>query len=236
MSINSEERSNNTHETENNVISRRTNNLRSKRCKKVKKVIDKGEIQSTAIYKALNQKDCIEWTVDLRAKFKEAAQQHGEGRCLPIEILEIMNVPGLTRMQVSSYLKRCKFPPVNTNNIYSTSTKQQLYHPQLQVRPHYLGSFLSGQNNDGGRLQHLHGPLFGLQGPIIGTNNSNFYMSFNSGDHHEFNLNRQTQNDYNLDLNLYCVTTNSTSAVMTDMNGGNAIINGSGEVNTNFQQ
>ncbi|WMV13544.1 hypothetical protein MTR67_006936 [Solanum verrucosum] len=105
MSINNEEQSNNTHETENYVVSRRTNNLTSKRCKKV---IDKGEIQSTAIYKALNQKDCIEWTVDLRAKFKEATQQHGEGHhvgCLPIEILEIMNVSGLTRMQVSSYLK-----------------------------------------------------------------------------------------------------------------------------------
>ncbi|KAH0730138.1 hypothetical protein KY289_001326 [Solanum tuberosum] len=44
-------------------------------------------------------------TVDLHAKFKEATQQLGEGRCLPKEILEIMNVPGLTRMQVVSYLQ-----------------------------------------------------------------------------------------------------------------------------------
>ncbi|KAG5611227.1 hypothetical protein H5410_022508 [Solanum commersonii] len=37
MSINNEEQRNNTHETENNVVSRRTNNLRSKRCNKRKK-------------------------------------------------------------------------------------------------------------------------------------------------------------------------------------------------------
>ncbi|KAK4737297.1 hypothetical protein R3W88_000994 [Solanum pinnatisectum] len=116
-----------------------------------------------------------------------------------------------------------EFPPVNTNNIFVSSTEQQLYHPQLQVQQHYLISFLSGQNNDGGS-----------QGPIIGRSNSNFYMPFNSGDHHDFNLNRQTQNDYNLDLNQTYVTTNSTSAIMTDMNGENAIINGSGEANTNF--
>ncbi|KAK4737298.1 hypothetical protein R3W88_000995 [Solanum pinnatisectum] len=182
MSINNEEQSNNIHETENNVVSRRTNNLRSKRCTKGKNVIDKGERQSTAIYKTLNQKDCIEWTVDLRAKFKEATQQLGERRCLPKKILEIMNVPGLTRMQLASYLgsqqriessshrifKRIPdlqtnvpnqthgdpvFPLVNTNNIYASSIEQQLYHPQLQVQQHYVSSFLSGQNNDGGRLK-----------------------------------------------------------------------------------
>ncbi|KAG5611231.1 hypothetical protein H5410_022512 [Solanum commersonii] len=185
-------------------------------------------------------------------------EQSGEKSCLPKEILEIMNVPGLTRIQVASYLQRCRinkrrpskekeyirhrsssdpeFLPVNTNNIYASSTEQQLYDPQLQVQQHYLSSFLSGQNNDGGRLQQQHGPLFGSQGPIIGSSNSNFYMPFNNGDHHDFNLNRQSQNDYNLDLNQPYVTTNSTSAIMTDMNGGNAIINGSGEANTNFQQ
>ncbi|KAK6803294.1 hypothetical protein RDI58_001078 [Solanum bulbocastanum] len=208
--------------------------------------------------------------------------------CLPKEIVEIMNVPGLTRMQVVSYLQRChinkkrpskekeyirhrsssgsqqkiersshrifgripdlqtnvpnqthgdpEFPPVNTNNIYVSSTEQQLYHPQLQVQQHYLSSFLLGQNNDGGRIQQQHGPLFGSQGPIIGRSNSNFYMPFNSGDHHDFNLNRQTQNDYNLDLNQPYVTTNSTREIMTDMNGGNAIINRSREENSNFQQ
>ncbi|KAG5611228.1 hypothetical protein H5410_022509 [Solanum commersonii] len=46
--------------------------------------------------------------MNLRAKFKEATQQLGERRCLPKKCLEIMNVPGLTRMQVASYLQRCR--------------------------------------------------------------------------------------------------------------------------------
>ncbi|KAK6802973.1 hypothetical protein RDI58_000757 [Solanum bulbocastanum] len=35
----------------------------------------------------------------------------------------------------------------------------------------------------------------------IGSSNSNFCMSFNSGVHHDYNLNSQTQNYYILDLN-----------------------------------
>uniref|UniRef100_M1DBR9 Response regulatory domain-containing protein n=1 Tax=Solanum tuberosum TaxID=4113 RepID=M1DBR9_SOLTU len=69
MSINYEEQSNNIYETE-----RGTYNLRSKRCRKGKKVIDKGERQSTSIEKTLKRKDYIEWTTDLREKFKEATQ------------------------------------------------------------------------------------------------------------------------------------------------------------------
>uniref|UniRef100_M1DUQ3 Gag-pol protein n=1 Tax=Solanum tuberosum TaxID=4113 RepID=M1DUQ3_SOLTU len=167
MSFNNEEQSNNIHETE-----RKTYNLRSKRCRRGKNVIDKGERQSTAISKTVKPKDCIEWTVDLRAKFKEATQRLGKGLvlelvklkgfmlknswilevsvssclaplcflvwlvttwfnieiasrnsavvtsswgctsgalgCLPKEILEIMNVPGLTRMQVASYLQNIR--------------------------------------------------------------------------------------------------------------------------------
>ncbi|KAK6802969.1 hypothetical protein RDI58_000753 [Solanum bulbocastanum] len=60
-------------------------------------------------------------------------------------------------------------------------------------------------------------------------------MVFSSGDHHDYNLNCQTQND-SLDHNQAYVTANSTSAMMTNMNDGNAIMNGSGAVNTNFQQ
>ncbi|KAH0729570.1 hypothetical protein KY290_000699 [Solanum tuberosum] len=46
----------------------------------------------------------------------------------------------------------------------------------------------------------------------------------------------QAQNDYSLDRNQAYVIANSTSAMMTDVNGGNAIINGSEAANTNFQQ
>ncbi|KAH0729565.1 hypothetical protein KY290_000695 [Solanum tuberosum] len=61
-------------------------------------------------------------------------------------------------------------------------------------------------------------------------------MVFNSGAHHDYNLNHQTQNDYILDLNQAYVSTNSTSAMTNDMNGGNMIINRSGAANNNFPQ
>ncbi|KAL0415043.1 UNVERIFIED_CONTAM: Two-component response regulator ORR26 [Sesamum latifolium] len=56
----------------------------------------------------VKRKVCTEWTQDLHEKFMEAVEQLGEGRCFPKEILELMNVPGLTRMQVASHLQKCR--------------------------------------------------------------------------------------------------------------------------------
>ncbi|KAK4395065.1 Two-component response regulator ORR26 [Sesamum angolense] len=56
----------------------------------------------------VKRKVCTEWTQDLHEKFMEAIEQLGEGRCFPKEILELMNVPGLTRMQVASHLQKCR--------------------------------------------------------------------------------------------------------------------------------
>ncbi|KAL2461810.1 Two-component response regulator ARR2 [Abeliophyllum distichum] len=55
-----------------------------------------------------NRKVCAEWTQELHRKFMDAVGQLGEGRCFPKEILELMNVPGLTRMQVASHLQKCR--------------------------------------------------------------------------------------------------------------------------------
>ncbi|XP_011091823.1 two-component response regulator ARR14-like isoform X2 [Sesamum indicum] len=49
-----------------------------------------------------------EWTQELHEKFMDAVRMLGEGRCYPREILELMNVPGLTRMQVASHLQKCR--------------------------------------------------------------------------------------------------------------------------------
>ncbi|KAH6790074.1 hypothetical protein C2S51_005080 [Perilla frutescens var. frutescens] len=56
----------------------------------------------------VRRKVCTEWTRELHEKFMHAVGQLGEGRCFPKEILEIMNVPGLTRMQVASHLQKCR--------------------------------------------------------------------------------------------------------------------------------
>ncbi|XP_057786722.1 uncharacterized protein LOC131004129 [Salvia miltiorrhiza] len=56
----------------------------------------------------VKRKVCTEWTQELHEKFMDAVEQLGEGRCFPKEILELMNVPGLTRMQVASHLQKCR--------------------------------------------------------------------------------------------------------------------------------
>ncbi|XP_024966653.1 two-component response regulator ARR10-like [Cynara cardunculus var. scolymus] len=50
----------------------------------------------------------VEWTRELHDKFLHAAIQLGEGRCYPKEILDLMDVPGLTRTQVASHLQKCR--------------------------------------------------------------------------------------------------------------------------------
>ncbi|CAH1435586.1 unnamed protein product [Lactuca virosa] len=51
---------------------------------------------------------CLEWTPELHKKFLDAISELGEGRCFPKEILNLMDVPGLTRMQVASHLQKCR--------------------------------------------------------------------------------------------------------------------------------
>ncbi|GER45043.1 two-component response regulator ARR2 [Striga asiatica] len=53
-------------------------------------------------------KMCTEWTQELHAKFMAVVDELGEGKCFPKDILELMNVPGLTRMQVASHLQKCR--------------------------------------------------------------------------------------------------------------------------------
>ncbi|GER28378.1 two-component response regulator ARR2 [Striga asiatica] len=56
----------------------------------------------------VKRKVCTEWTQELHDKFVDAVQVLGEGRCFPKEILDLMNVSGLTRMQVASHLQKCR--------------------------------------------------------------------------------------------------------------------------------
>ncbi|XP_025883438.1 two-component response regulator ARR2-like [Solanum lycopersicum] len=55
--------------------------------------------------KVIKQKNCLKWTANLHAKFMKSLEQLGEGRCYPKEIVAVMDVPGLTRMQVASHLQ-----------------------------------------------------------------------------------------------------------------------------------
>ncbi|GER39503.1 two-component response regulator ARR2 [Striga asiatica] len=57
---------------------------------------------------SMKPKMCTEWTPELHDKFMAAVKILGDGRCFPKDILELMNVPGLTRMQVASHLQKCR--------------------------------------------------------------------------------------------------------------------------------
>ncbi|XP_073136558.1 two-component response regulator ORR26-like [Henckelia pumila] len=82
--------------------------------------------------KGVKRKVCTDWTEELHAKFVDAVAQLGEGRCFPKEILELMDVPGLTRMQVASHLQKCR------NNNWQT--------PEERRSPHVLGDLNKSQH------------------------------------------------------------------------------------------
>ncbi|KAK9062761.1 hypothetical protein SSX86_019951 [Deinandra increscens subsp. villosa] len=71
---------------------------------------------------SMKKKICVEWTEELHEKFVNAVRQLGEGRCFPKKILDLMAVPGLTRMQVASHLQKCRKEKMNFN--YDKKTTQ----------------------------------------------------------------------------------------------------------------
>ncbi|KAH7859886.1 hypothetical protein Vadar_006702 [Vaccinium darrowii] len=90
---------------------------------------DKGNGQSA-------KKFCTEWTDELHRKFMDAVDHLGEGRCYPKEILELMNVPGLTRMQVASHLQKCR----NDNWRAPETRKSNSSSAQTNGSPYKFGS------------------------------------------------------------------------------------------------
>ncbi|XP_060175172.1 two-component response regulator ORR21-like [Lycium barbarum] len=153
--------------------------LRIKRGRKSSKEINEGKSHRSAINKTVRRKVCTEWTVDLHAKFMDAMQQLGDGRCYPKEILEVMNVPGLTRMQVASHLQKCR-----SNNWRAPKERKSIRKPSGQ------GSSSGSQQRRGFRrygtmprlqtsvpnMQHQRNPDQTQRGPefpfpTINTNN-----------------------------------------------------------------
>ncbi|XP_015168890.1 two-component response regulator ARR1-like [Solanum tuberosum] len=103
-----EEQSDNIHEAENNIVSNGECKLRRKSRRKNSKETNEGESQNTTINKVVRRKNCTKWTANLHAKFMKSLELLGEGSCYPKQIVEVMNVPGLTRMQVASHLQKCR--------------------------------------------------------------------------------------------------------------------------------
>ncbi|KAJ8562422.1 hypothetical protein K7X08_011713 [Anisodus acutangulus] len=143
-----EEQSNNIHEAD--VVSNKKYKMRKKRGRKSTKEINKIDSKSNA-NKAVRRNVYIEWTVDLHAKFMDAVHQLGEGKCFPLQILEVMNVPGIERLQVASHLQKCR------NNNWRVSKEQKsIHHP-------------SGQRSTSGSQQRSSRGKFGTM-PRLQTN------------------------------------------------------------------
>ncbi|MCE2055297.1 hypothetical protein HAX54_042366 [Datura stramonium] len=148
--------SSNIHETENDVVSNRKYEPGKKRGKKGTKHINEGDRQSIAINKVVRREACIKWTVDLHAKFMKVVQQLGEGRCFPKEILEGMNVSGLTRMQVASHLQKCR-----RNNWRVPKERKSIRHPLRQGSS--SGSQQRNRFRKNGTMPHFQTNVSNLQ-------------------------------------------------------------------------
>ncbi|XP_049365727.1 two-component response regulator ORR26-like [Solanum verrucosum] len=237
--INIDEQGNDIHETTNDVVS---NEKRKLRRKKGRKLTEEEKSQSSATKVIIRRKTRIIWTVDLHDKFQEAVNKLNDGRCFPSDILEAMNVPGLTRYQVASHLQKCrnntwKAPRKRKSSslgIFETTSSHlkmnvtNLQQEETQRSPEtpFLPNFARGAESS--TLQEVYvDPQYlnfsgGLQqqqeGPLWGLQGSNIGLEFNNGIHH-------AQNDYALDV-----------ATVPDTSIANLTINGLGVANTNFQQ
>ncbi|KAL3618206.1 hypothetical protein CASFOL_038527 [Castilleja foliolosa] len=109
----------------------------------------------------VKRKMCTEWTQELHEKFLDAVEELGEGRCFPKDILDLMNVPGLTRMQVASHLQKCR--NANWRSPLERKTQQAL--PPVPVdpigsanRPRKFGSKPQLGKAPSGKPQESNGP------------------------------------------------------------------------------
>ncbi|KAH0651710.1 hypothetical protein KY284_031622 [Solanum tuberosum] len=122
--INIDEQGNDIHETTNDVVSNEKSKLRRK---KGRKLTEEEKSQSSATEVIIRRKTRIIWTADLHDKFQEAVNKLNDGRCFPSDILEAMNVPGLTRYQVASHLQKCR------NNTWKAPRKRKSSCRQLGI-------------------------------------------------------------------------------------------------------
>ncbi|KAF3630679.1 hypothetical protein FXO38_26110 [Capsicum annuum] len=165
------------HEAENDVGSNGKYKLKRKRGRKNLIETNVGERQRSNVNKAVRQKVCIEWTEYLHEIFMKAVRQLGEGNCYPKNILEVMGVPNLTRMQVASHLQKCrtnnwrapgerKFVPHSSGQGSSSSSQQPSFFKNFGTMPR-LHTCVSNLQRNPNQVQR--GPEFLV--PSLSTSN-----------------------------------------------------------------
>ncbi|KAI7745384.1 hypothetical protein M8C21_027629 [Ambrosia artemisiifolia] len=101
------------------------------------------------------KKPRVVWSVELHQQFVAAVNQLGIDKAVPKKILELMNVPGLTRENVASHLQT--FLPHNCKNLVQ---KYRLYLRRLSGSPHPGGmntGFMGGPDAGYGSMSSLNG-------------------------------------------------------------------------------
>ncbi|XP_074266489.1 uncharacterized protein LOC141589763 [Silene latifolia] len=78
----------------------------SKCVKKKRKLINNNNQQINDYVNTATKKPRVIWTPELHHKFVAAVNQFGNSKAVPKKILELMNVPGLTRENVASHLQK----------------------------------------------------------------------------------------------------------------------------------
>ncbi|XP_049406384.1 two-component response regulator ARR2-like [Solanum stenotomum] len=140
------------------------------------------------------RKDYREWTEDLHARFMQVVHQLGEGRCYPKKILEVMNLPGLTRMQVASHLQGATYSGsrtvsstyignaiINNYNLNVLVDNVTTYSSSAMVSDTYVGNVtingLGATNVNANAQQHVGEPI------MSGPRNTNVasYENYNLG-------------------------------------------------------
>ncbi|XP_027767523.1 two-component response regulator ARR11-like [Solanum pennellii] len=92
------------------VLKRNTQQEKAREGSEMKNVsnINEGESQSNATNMVVRRKYRTKWTDELHTKFMKVVEQLGDGNCYPKKIFELMQVPGLTRIQIASHLQKCR--------------------------------------------------------------------------------------------------------------------------------
>ncbi|GAB4830027.1 hypothetical protein Ancab_019671 [Ancistrocladus abbreviatus] len=91
------------------------------------------------------KKQRVIWISDLHDKFVAAVEQFGISKAVPKKILEIMNVPGLTRENVASHLQKYR-------QYHKRAEEHQKYKESLQHQDERAATFLGHQEAQVNRL------------------------------------------------------------------------------------
>ncbi|KAK8547660.1 hypothetical protein V6N13_009064 [Hibiscus sabdariffa] len=108
------------------------------------------ETDDTSVVK----KPRVVWSVELHQQFVAAVNQLGLNQAFPKKILELMNVPGITRENVASHLQKYRLYLRKLSGVPSNQTNSFMSPQQATLQPF---SSLNGHQQHVNQMNFLHG-------------------------------------------------------------------------------